>query len=85
MFTRKDVVCYIAEKDGGAHVDEKLGNVLMRLKRNKYNALTIDIDGELGQRTYTVDTNLLLQAAVRTIAAEALIAIDKQIVPLINK
>lgn len=57
----------------------------MRLKRNKYNALTIDIDGELGQRTYTVDTNLLLQAAVRTIAAEALIAIDKQIVPLINK
>ena len=85
VFTRKDVVCYIAEKDGGAHVDEKLGNVLMRLKRNKYNTLTINIDGELGERTYTVDTNLLLQAAVRTIAAEALIAIDEQIVPLINK
>lgn len=65
-FTRKDVVCYLADQDGGAHVDTKIDEAYYELSRGNSLSWKFKDGDEEGELTGAE------HAAVRQIAHEVL-------------
>ena len=86
VLTRKDVVRLIANQDGGAHIDPSMDMVLAKLKRSTANPLKLSIEMKNGTiKTYWVQLDKMLSAAVRTIAEETLYMLEHYFVPTCEK
>lgn len=72
FLSRKDVVTLLADTDGGAHIDPKLDERLILLKRKLSNPLKISVPMEGGTKVYTAQTDQILAANIRSIAEEVL-------------
>ena len=81
-WNRRQVVAYMADQDGGAHVDPEIDEALALLKRNQAIPLRLSVLSPDGKpKEYVAQINQILGAAVRTIATETLYVFNKQIIP----
>lgn len=72
FLSRRDVVTLLADTDGGAHIDPKLDERIVLLKRNLSNPLKISVPMEGEIKVYIAQTDQILAANVRAIAEEVL-------------
>lgn len=72
-FSRKDLVLYVANKDGGAHVDEKIKEEYSDLKYN--NSIGWMMKDNSGERSLD---NSVIYASIREIAYEVLKSLYKR-------
>lgn len=79
--TRKEVVTIIANKDGGAHVDPKLNEILALLNRNSAVPLKVQIQNKI----YYAKIDEILGATIRSIAEETLYIFRNKIIPICEK
>ena len=81
FLTRKEAVCLVANKDGGAHVDPKLNEILALLNRNAAVPLKVQIQNEI----YYSKIDEILGATIRSIAEETLYIFRNKIIPICEK
>lgn len=74
VFTRKDLVLAVANKEGGAHVDPQLDEAFAELTR--FNSLGWQVDTR-GIRT--PPDNSIVDASIRQIAHELLCSVEESI------
>ena len=82
FLTRKGVVCLLANQEGGAHLQPGMDEKTALLRRREANPLQITAplpDGPT--RVYAAETDRILAAVARTIAAETLYTFQKEILP----
>lgn len=86
VLTRKNIVLLIANQDGGAHIDSSMDINLAKLKRGTANALKVSLKMKNGIiKTYCVQLDKMLSAAIRTIAEETLYMLERYIIPTCEK
>ncbi len=78
--TRKDIILLLADKDGGAHIDEVLPEKYMLLKRGMVRTPIFCINGI----RVCANSQEYMYASARTIAEEVLITFQKFVIPKIT-
>lgn len=85
-YTRKNIIEYLCNEDGGAHVDPLLSEKLAILKRETAKPLRFLIPKENSTyKTFTAKINQILPASVRTIAEETLYMFNQTVIPYCEK
>jgi hypothetical protein len=72
-YTRKDLVLFVANKDGGAHIDNKIDDIYMSISRN--NAIGWTLKNKDG-KTFQQDNPI--PACIRQITDETLQTIKNE-------
>lgn len=73
VFTRKNLVLIVANKDGGAHVDPKLPEIYVGLSRGNSAGWTVEING-VGPKKLEPNPTLL---SLRQIGHEVIVTVEK--------
>ena len=79
LLTRKKVILWLANTDGGAHVDFKIDETLAAIKRKEVETFKLQLTMENKEKFYTGIVDKVLYATVRTIAEEVLITLQNEI------
>lgn len=69
QLTRKFIILTAANKDGGAHVDEKLPEEYQKLSNETFGTITAKVNGQVIRETNVINMHLV---SIRTIANELL-------------
>lgn len=75
--SRKDIICLLADQDGGAHIDTSIDNRLYEIKHSIPPKTCIVINSY----SFTADTEELFYCVIRTIAEEVIYVFENKIIP----
>ena len=78
--SRKDIILLLANKEGGSHVDPKIPEELMLLKRNISPTVVFIINSI----PLSIKSEEFIRNAVRTIAQEVLFTFDDYVFPVLK-
>ena len=88
--TRRDIILFLADQDGGTHIDPHFEEKYALLKRGKAKSFCLPIEtclesGEIIIKEYHAQIDTILPNIARTIAEEVLDVIHNEVIPICEK
>lgn len=88
--TRRDIILFLADQDGGAHIDPHFEEKYALLKRGKAKSFCLPIEtclesAEIIIKEYHAQIDTILPNIARTIAEEVLDVIHNEVIPICEK